>query len=137
VLAVLAFAGFLISAPTLVSFYERYLAEANEAGITNTELEWSVSRSPLLHAWPAAFRQIRDARSNDVRELFRERGVPSRTIANSRALRIVAVWWWVLPIIGVPRLVGFLVSLVLTTVGIRMVKLTANGSRTKTRSVQI
>jgi hypothetical protein len=135
-LAVLAVAGFLISAPTLISFYERYYAEAYEHGITVTEVEWSINRSPLLHAWPAAVRQLRDAESSDVRELFRDRGVPSHTIANSRALRIVAVWWWVLPIIGVPRLVGFILSLVLTIVGILMVVLTANEYRIKTRCVQ-
>lgn len=135
-LAVLAIAGFLVGAPTLVSFYERYLAEAYEHGISRSELDWSPSRSPLLHAWPAAVRQVSDAKSNDVSELFRARGVPSHTIASSRALRVVAVWWWVLPIIGVPRLVGLIFSLLLMTVGIGMVVLTSNAHSTQKVCVQ-
>jgi hypothetical protein len=136
VLAVLAVAGFLVSAPTLISFYERYYAEATEQDVSLADLDWSPSRSPLLHAWPAAVREFRDAETYDVRELFRQRGVPSPTIANSRALRVVAVWWWVLPIIGVPRLVGLILSLVLTTVGILTVVLSANGYRTQTQRVR-
>lgn len=120
-LAVLAVTGFLMSAPTLISFYERYYAEANELGITNVELMWLPIDSPLLHAWPAAARQVNDASGQDVRELFRERGAPATTIASSRALRIVAVWWWVLPIVHIPWLMGAGVSIVLVMFGIWLI----------------
>jgi len=89
-LLVLAFAGFLVNAPTMVSFYERYYAEAKEEGVSDIALLWSPSRAPLLHAWGAASREIADARSHDVREIFHEAGTPSATIAASRALRVVA-----------------------------------------------
>jgi hypothetical protein len=117
-LLVLGFAGFLLNAPTLVSYYERYFAEANEQGIPYTALAWAPSRAPLLHAWGAAARVVADARQNDVREMFREAGgTPSTTIASSRALRVVAVWWWVLPVVHIPRLIGAVVSLVMVLFG--------------------
>jgi hypothetical protein len=116
-LLTLSFLGFLINAPTLVSYYERYYAEANEQGISDSELYWSPSRAPLLHAWGAASREITDARNQDVMELFSQRSTPSQTIASSRALRVVAVWWWVLPIVHIPRAAGFACSLAMVIWG--------------------
>ena len=116
-LLALSVLGFLISAPTLISYYERYYAESNEQGISDSELYWSPSRAPLLHAWGAASREITDARNQDVRELFSQRGTPSQTIASSRALRVVAVWWWVLPIVHIPRAVGVACSLAMVFCG--------------------
>jgi len=66
--------------PTLISFYERYLAEANEHGVTNADMMWAPTRSPLLNIWQAADHQVHDAAKNDVRNLFRERGAPSQAI---------------------------------------------------------
>lgn len=117
ILLYLSFLGFLVNAPTLISFYERYFAEANEQGISDNQLYWSPERAPLLHAWGAASREITDARNQDVRELFHQRSNPSETIASSRALRIVAVWWWVLPIVHIPRSVGFGCSLAMVFCG--------------------
>jgi len=113
----LSFLGFLVGAPTLVSYYERYYAEANEQGVPENDKFWSPSRAPLLHAWGAASHEIADARSQDVRELFRQRGAPSQAIASSRALRVVAVWWWVLPIVHIPQVFGAFVSLALVIYG--------------------
>jgi hypothetical protein len=113
----LSFLGFLINAPTLVSFYERYYAEANEQGISERELVWSPSRAPLLHAWGAATREIMDARNNDVRPMFGQRGTPSNKISSARALRVVALWWWVLPIVHVPRYVGVACSIAMLISG--------------------
>ena len=110
--------GFLINAPTLVTYYERYYAEMNEQQISEHETLWSFSRAPFLHAWPAAIRQISDARHSDVRDLFSQRGdSPATTVASSRALRIVAVWWWVLPIAHIPRAVGAALSILLLGCG--------------------
>jgi len=106
----LAFAGFLVNAPAMVSYYERYYAEANEQGVSESDLLWSVSRAPLFHAWGAASREINDARNHDVREIFRQSGTPSATIGSSRALRVVALWWWVLPLVHIPRWLGFVCS---------------------------
>ena len=116
-LLVLSSLGFFINAPTLVSYYERYYAEASEQGVSDTDLYWSPSRAPFLHAWGAASREISDARSQDVRDLFNQRGAPSRTIASSRALRVIALWWWVLPVAHIPRAFGIACSLILVICG--------------------
>jgi hypothetical protein len=116
-LLVLAFTGFLVNAPAMVSYYERYYAEANEQGVSENDLLWSVSRAPLLHAWGAASREIADARKHDVREIFQQAGAPSAAIASSRALRVVALWWWVLPVVGISRWLGFCCSLAMVIVG--------------------
>lgn len=118
-LLVLGFGGFLVNAPMLVSYYERYYAEEAEQGIVPHTMLWSPAHSPLLHAWSAASRAVEDARQNDVREMFRERKAesPSTTIATSRALRVVAVWWWVLPVVHIPRLIGALLSLAMVLCG--------------------
>ena len=117
VLLYLSLLGFLVNAPTLISFYERYYAEANEQRVTDSQLYWSPAHAPLLHAWGAAAREITDARNQDVREIFHQRNAPSETIASSRALRVVALWWWVLPIIHFPRSVGFACSLAMVFCG--------------------
>jgi len=124
VLVLSAILGFVLTAPNLVSFYTRYYAEANEQGVTNEDLMWRPSRSPLLHQWPAAYRQIQDARHSDVSQLIAQRtDVPASKISDSRALRIVAVWWWVLPVVHIPRLWGVLVSAVLVLSGIWLLSL--------------
>jgi len=117
-LIILTFAGFVVNAPTLFSFYERYYAELNEAGVpVEANLAWSIKEAPVLHAWPAAVREAEDASRSPVVEIFRQRGAPSSTIENSRALRIVAIWWWVLPVAGIPRWIGIVVSLLLIAAG--------------------
>jgi hypothetical protein len=118
----LTIAGFLINAATLFTFYERYYAEANEQGVSEHDLEWSMRNAPFLHSWPAAIRQVRDARQVDVKELFIQRDTsPARTISSSRALRIVALWWWVLPIAHIPRVVGAAISLLVMAGGCWMI----------------
>ncbi len=113
----LALLTFMLQAPTMFTFYERYLSEMNERGAPLAELMWSPAASPLIHAWPTALRESRDAAHQDVRALFAVRGTPAQTIVSSRALRIVAVWWWVLPIVGVPRAWGIAVSALLLIAG--------------------
>ena len=113
-LIVVSLAGFLINAPTLFGFYERYFAELNEQNILpGNETAWSLPLAPFLHAWPAAIRQAKDASHHNVRDLFAQRGEPSQRIGDSRALRIIALWWWVLPIAHIPRWIGLVLSAVL------------------------
>jgi len=119
VLVVLSLAGFLINAPTLFSFYERYLAELHERGVSQgPNIAWSPSLSPLFHGWPAGIRQVKDASHHDVRELFAQHGEPSQRIQDSRALRIIALWWWALPVAKIPWWIGFLVSTMLMAGGL-------------------
>ncbi len=114
--------GFVLNAPTMFASYKRYISEAGEQGISFSRLMWEPSRSPLIHAYPAAFRQIQDARHADVREILAQRGeVPATKISNSRALRIVALWWWLLPIVHISRVWGVLASTILAALGIRLI----------------
>jgi hypothetical protein len=117
-LVVLTLLGFLVNAPTTFCFYERYYAELLERGVpTDGSLAWSLRYAPSLHEWPAALRQVRDAQNSDVREIFSRRGAPSQTIAGSRALRVVALWWWVLPVAKIPRWIGAATSILLIGLG--------------------
>jgi hypothetical protein len=110
--------GFLVNSPTLLFFYERCFAELNEQGVSfDRDLAWSMNYAPLLQGWPAAICTVKDASRQDVKELFNNRGAPSATIAKSRALRIVAVWWWVLPVANLSRWVGLLVAIILVVIG--------------------
>jgi hypothetical protein len=123
-LAMSALLGFFLTAPNLVASYKRSYAEAGEHGVSYAELMWQPRRSLLLNGWPAAVRQIQDARQSDVRELFAQRtGIPASTIATSRALRIVEVWWWVLPVVNISRVWGMLISGLLTVSGIWLLAL--------------
>lgn len=118
-LAATAILGFVLTAPNLFSYYKRYFAEAGERGVTDVELHWAPRCSPLLHAWPSAMAEIQDARKSDVRQLLASRGEsPASAIATSRALRVVAVWWWVLPVVHVPRLLGVLLAGIMAGSGI-------------------
>jgi hypothetical protein len=113
-LMILALTGFLINAPTLFAFYERYFAELYEQNISlGRETAWSLPLAPFLHGWPAAIRQAKDASHHNVRDLFAQRGEPSQRMGDSRALRIIALWWWVLPIAHIPRWIGLVLSAVL------------------------
>lgn len=117
-LVILALFTFLLTVPNLIASYQRYYAETTEGGISESNFLWQPRYSLLLNMWPATFRQIQDARQNDVTQLFAERtDTSASTIATSRALRIVAVWWWVLPVVHVSRIWGILISAVLTISG--------------------
>jgi hypothetical protein len=132
-LIVLTLLGFVVNAPTVFCFYERYYAELLEQHVpTDDSLAWSLRYAPSLHEWPAALRQVRDAQKSDVREIFAQRGVPSQTITGSRALRVVALWWWVLPVAGIPRWVGAGVSVFLIGLGASLVKRAFSCERTAT-----
>jgi hypothetical protein len=122
-LIVLTLLGFVVNAPTLFCFYERYYAELFERGIpTDDSIAWSFRYAPFLHEWPAALRQVGDAKKTDVREIFARRGTPSRTIEASRGLQVVAVWWWVLPVARIPRWIGAAISTLLIGLGLLCVR---------------
>jgi hypothetical protein len=120
----LTLVGIIVNVPTVFCFYERYYAELLERGIpTDDSLAWSLRYAPSLHEWPAALRQVRDAQRSDVREIFQQRSSsPANTISSSRALRVVAIWWWVLPIAHVPRIWGVAMSLVLLVSGFLLIR---------------
>src|SRR5262249_35468181 len=110
-LVALTIIGFIVSAPTLVSFYARYYLEASQAGVPADTLLWSPTSAPAVQVWGSASRQVIDSLSSDVRELIqstnRQRDRASEEPAASRpTLRGVTLWWWMLPAVGIPRWVG-------------------------------
>lgn len=99
-LIVLSAIGFVINAPTLFSFYQRYYWELQTIeNYTDLSLWSTIAQSPLLNAWGAAFRQVNDALQNDVKGFLTE----TEPIL---AMKIVPIWWWMLPIVGIPVWMG-------------------------------
>lgn len=132
VLAVLAILTFLFTAANLPSSYKRYVSELGERGLFERELLWQPALSPILNAWPAALRQINDARQCDVRTIYAQHSdVPAATIATSRALRVVSLWWWVLPVVHISRFWGILLSVLLVITGILLLQLARSRARIK------
>ena len=118
-LIALSVIGFLINAPTLVSFYERYywelLALGSQAPYTGI---WGpISHAPIFHAWGAALRQINDALSSSPQVLLTaaDGDVPV-------AMQIVTTWWWVLPAVGLPLWLGGLGAGLMIAAGIVMLR---------------
>lgn len=100
--------GFLMNAPTLFSFYERHFAEMLERNVRpGNATAWSVAEAPLLHSWPAAIHEVKDASQHDVRDLFSERDE-----------RLVGLWWWMLPVGPISRWIGIVVSMILVCAGV-------------------
>lgn len=82
---------------------------------------WNPRYAVIFRVWGSAARETSDAYHNAdrVAEFARQAGgTPASTVNDSRALRIVNVWWWMLPAVGIPRAAGAAVSLLLLIGGI-------------------
>ncbi len=97
-------------APNLVSYPERAW---DEVGLEPPGA-WDLHRLTLVDAWPAAEHQVRDARRTPPESLV-QGGDPTD---GKERLMIVAQWWWMLPVIGVPAILGLGVSLLALAFGI-------------------
>ena len=121
-LIVLTLIGLFWNAPTLVSFFQRYYAEASDGRYISKVLSlWGhPTYAPLFNAWPAAIRQLQEAFSTDIRDVLSGVGVvPTKgELASSDLLRIVAVWWWMLPAAGIPVWVGFSIAIMMLVAGV-------------------
>lgn len=107
--------GFLVNAPTLVSYPDRYISELRVSGTLNLrQLVWSPTHSQVIHQWGAATRTIADARETDVKSLMRSAG---KNGGGEEILRIVPVWWWMLPIAGIPIWAGIVICLMMVALG--------------------
>ncbi|MBE9076668.1 hypothetical protein IQ241_05045 [Romeria aff. gracilis LEGE 07310] len=118
--------GFLVNAPTLVAFYQRYYAEAADAGQIRQALAlWGdPSNAPIFNVWGATLRQLQDAFSTPVQDVFAQVGAPPPPgqFLTAELLRIVAVWWWFLPIAGIPLWVGVILASLLTFIGLFLLR---------------
>ena len=121
--------GFLVNAPTLLTFYQRYFAEVADQDtllLMQTLSLWSdPSQAPIFNVWAAAGRQLADAFSTPVQEIINNVGAPPPPGEQSKAelLRIVAVWWWFLPAAGIPTWVGVAIALTLVSLGLWLLRL--------------
>lgn len=121
--------GFIINAPTLLIFYQRYYAELADQGIPilmqNLALWPDPSQAPLLNIWGATKRQLADAFATPVQEIVANSGVPPAPGQMSKAelLRIVAVWWWFLPVVGIPIWVGCAIALAMVILALWLLNL--------------
>lgn len=124
-LIALTIAGFIVNAPTLISFYERYYQEAAAAGISDAARVWNPRYAPLVRIWGATWRETADAYRNADRvgAFVHQAGIapPATSVGSSRALRIVNLWWWMLPAVGIPRAAGAAVSLALLLGGLWLI----------------
>ena len=111
-LILLSVIGFVISAPTLISFYQRYYWELENAGYRPWQLSlWSnLTDAPIVNLWGAAYRQIGEATTTDVRAVLA--GQNSMTV-----MQTIPVWWWMLPIANIPVWYGAIAAGGLITVG--------------------
>lgn len=114
--------GFLVNAPSLVSCYERYYAEAADGGYLKQALALWVAPvdSPIVHAWGAAYRQVSDALQSNVKDILTEAGTAENSgkLASAQILTVVTVWWWVLPAAGIPLWIGVALAFLLIGAGV-------------------
>jgi hypothetical protein len=113
--------GFLINAPTLVSYYERLYQEELIAHQMPEDTLWSLTQAPFVRIWGSMSRELGDARQTDVRQLVQHAGEPENSEGSWRTLRIVAVWWWMLPLARIPRAFGAAVAALLATAGLVLI----------------
>lgn len=119
-LGVLTLIGFLLNSPNLIGYYARYYQEANKSGISETAQLWSFSEGPLVGVWRSDYHQIKEALkpSNDIKDVIREAGeAPANDPFQSPCLRVVPLWWWILPAVGLPRVFGATLALLLICLG--------------------
>ncbi|HVB82197.1 MAG TPA: hypothetical protein VNE82_19875 [Candidatus Binataceae bacterium] len=124
-LIALTIAGFIVNSPTLISFYQRYYQEAAAEHIGPAARMWNPRYAPLFRIWGAAWRETADAyRSADqVGAFVHQAGnAPlAASVESSRTLRIVNLWWWMLPVLGIPRAAGAAVSFALLLMGLWLI----------------
>lgn len=116
IVAVLVAIGFVIGLPTTVAFYERYYqqnAEFREA----SERYWTFPEGILVRVWPETGEQLAAAADTDVDELVHA-GTDAPEGDEDPLLNIVALWWWVLPAMGIPWVAGLLVCLAMIAGGV-------------------
>lgn len=112
----LAVLGLIIQLPTLVASPERYANLKAERGYSEPASVWNPIRAPILGMWGSAVAQIRDASGTDLR-LFTTYHPPANRMVDSRNYRIVALWWWMLPLLHISRWVGVFAAVLMTGCG--------------------
>jgi len=116
----LTIVGVVIAAPTLVSTYQRLYVESAAVGITDPVRDWSITEAPITAVWGATKRTIRASilPQNDVRLLVRQAGTEYHETADAMpGLKVIALWWWMLPAAHIPAWIGALAALAMVVTG--------------------
>jgi hypothetical protein len=122
-------AGVVINAPTLFWSYQQYIEEAYERGVSDDELIWDWRHAQIRHAWPSAIASVARARQSDVREVVAAAGQDDRGSRRAEVFRIVPVWWWLSPILGIPRWVSGAFAAILALAGLALLSVAVRGTR--------
>ncbi len=118
--------------PTTLGFFERAFAE--HRSVHQSKAAWSVPRSPIVTAWPAMVDEVRDAANTNVTSIVHNAGgARGDSVQGQRLLHVVALWWWMLPAIGVPWWVGLAFALCVMCAGVLLI-LRARGAPGSARS---
>ena len=118
--------GVIMQIPTVFGTPERYDALMGEKGHSEESAVWHPQTASTVGMWRSAVDQVRDAEHTDIRQFTGYRPSTSR-LADGRNFRIVPLWWWMLPLVGVPRILGIVVSASLVITGIWIIKKSVNG----------
>ncbi|HSY59060.1 MAG TPA: hypothetical protein VK795_05830 [Terriglobales bacterium] len=116
----LACFSFALQIPTPFAAPERQFSILRSEGIPPQVAVWSFSRSSTFGMWPSAMAQVQAAQSTDVRAFSQFRQSAS-SFDDARNFRIVTIWWWMLPPVHIPRIVGAVISLIELLVGLWIV----------------
>jgi hypothetical protein len=109
--------GFLSQVPTVLGTFERSYAELGGTNVASHR--WSISLSPIVNAWPAMAHQLRDATRTDPHKLVEEAGGSGEEAVFKQGLfTVVALWWWLLPGVGIPRWLGLAVELTMIALAV-------------------
>ena len=108
--------------PNLVAFYQRNYRESApqaraEGRIVPAYDAWN-PRPQLVGVWPSAVHQLRDAADTSPEALLTSSGSP--TDNQEDLLRTVALWWWMLPAVGIPAWLGAGFSVLLAVAGLAL-----------------
>ncbi len=116
----LAVVGLVIQLPTTVAYYQRYARDNGPI----SQRSWTLSGSQLWRIWPTAYREIRDASRTDPATFLAGNTVGK---ADNTLFETVALWFWVLPVAGIPWEAGLVVALLLLAAGIAVLVRAARG----------
>ena len=108
--------GFLVNLPTTFSLYDLSYKELTQASVPMEAMLWNPIYAPALTAWPASLKNIEQADRTDLKTM-----VHSHDTRGWRSFSIVPLWWWMLPLVGVSRVVGMVIAAIVSAAGVWIV----------------
>lgn len=99
---VLGLAGCILNAPTLVWSFHQLAGESAVNGTSERDRVWAPGTSQLVQAWPSAVASVQRARQVDARTVIAAAGTNDSGADSAEVYKVVPVWWWLTPAVGVP-----------------------------------